>query len=171
MVFSPGFQVNDRMCMVAGCHNVACARGLCRHHYNRDHYSGSPLKPVRQRMCPQCHKWFNPGRSDQLFCCGGCRVAYKRARDKGAVLPLKPETTLFVKPVAEEDVGPELVVEQFTDSQVVEKCGGLCAKCHKPVDVSDGGVDGAAFVWRVPLEKSFSATLENRLLVHRRCVG
>ena len=50
---------------------IRCARrGLCRSHYDRDRYSGSPLKPLRQRMCPQCHTWFDPKRSDQLFCSG-----------------------------------------------------------------------------------------------------
>jgi hypothetical protein len=100
-------------------------------------------------------------------------MAYKRARDRdgGDGLPLRPETTVFVKPVAAEALEPDLVVEQFTDSQVVAKCGGLCAKCHERVDVGCGGVDDAAFVWMVPLEKSHSATLENRLLVHKRCVG
>lgn len=173
MVFSPGFQVNDAMCMVVGCDNPACAKGLCRHHYNRDYYSGSPFKPVRQRMCPQCHVWFDPCRTDKLFCSGRCRMAYKRARDRdgGDGLPLRSETTMFVKPVAAEALEPDLVVEQFTDSQVVEKCGGLCAKCHEPVDVGSSGADGAAFVWKVPLEKSHSATLANRLLVHKRCEG
>ena len=72
--------MNEFMCAVAGCANPVCAKGLCRSHYDRDRYSGSPLKPLRQRMCPQCHTWFDPKRSDQLFCSGRCRVAYKRSR-------------------------------------------------------------------------------------------
>lgn len=171
MVFSPGFQVNDLMCMVAGCTNTVCAKGLCRSHYDRDRHSGSPLKPLRQRMCPQCHVWFDPKRSDQLFCSGRCRVAYKRARDRDGSLPLKPVTTMYVKQVDRDDVGPELVVEAFTDSQVVDKCGGLCAVCHEPVVLNSGGDDGPAFIWKVPLEKSLQATLKNRLLVHKRCEG
>ena len=171
MVFSPGFQVNEFMCAVAGCANPVCAKGLCRSHYDRDRYSGSPLKPLRQRMCPQCHTWLDPKRSDQLFCSGRCRVAYKRARDDDKSLPVKPETTMYVRPVDVSELESELVVESFTDSQVVEKCGGLCAKCHEPVDVGSSGADGAAFVWKVPLEKSHSATLANRLLVHKRCEG
>lgn len=159
------------MCAVAGCANPVCAKGLCRSHYDRDRYSGSPLKPLRQRMCPQCHTWFDPNRSDQLFCSGRCRVAYKRARDDDKSLPVKPETTMYVRPVDVSELESELVVESFTDSQVVEKCGGLCAKCHELVDVGSSGADGAAFVWKVPLEKSHSATLANRLLVHKRCEG
>jgi len=73
--------------------------------------------------------------------------------------------------ITEADFEKPIEVEQFTDSQVVEKCGGLCAKCHKPVVVGSSGADGAAYVWKVPLEKSHSATLANRLLVHKRCKG
>ena len=129
------------MCAVAGCANPVCAKGLCRSHYDRDRYSGSPLKPLRQRMCPQCHTWFDPKRSDQLFCSGRCRVAYKRARDDDKSLPVKPETTMYVRPVDVSELESELVVESFTDSQVVEKCGGLCAKCHELVDVGSSGAD------------------------------
>lgn len=171
MVFSPGFQVNEFMCAVAGCPNTVYARGLCRTHYDRDRRTGSPVRMERQRPCPECHRYFLMSRSGQLFCSDRCRVNYKRHRDYGSGLPEHPETIVSSRMITEADFEKPIEVEQFTDSQVVEKCGGLCAKCHKPVVVGSSGADGAAYVWKVPLEKSHSATLANRLLVHKRCKG
>ena len=52
MVFASGVSVSGYVCMVAGCGNTVYARGLCRHHYDRDRYAGSPIIPFRTRLCP-----------------------------------------------------------------------------------------------------------------------
>lgn len=171
MVFASGVQVSGYMCMVAGCTAPVCAKGLCRRHYDRNRYAGNPLHPYRQRLCPLGH-WFEPKRVDQVFCCSRHRSRYARLSKRDPVkYPPNPETTLFVKQVEPEDVEPPIRVEMFTRSQVVAECGGLCQICGKPVELDSLGGDGPAFRWRVPLEKSRQATLRNRMLVHRGCLG
>lgn len=169
MVFASGVQVSGYVCMVAGCGNPVHARGLCRSHYDRDRYADSPIKPLRQRLCPIGH-WFEPQRVDQIFCNGKHRSLYKRLSDKDPLkYPPHPVTTLFVKQMSPEDVEPDIRVEMFTDADVIAKCDGMCQRCHSPVDCDVSGPDGPAYVWKVPLEKSRQATLANRLLVHNRC--
>ena len=85
MVFASGVSVSGYVCMVAGCGNTVYARGLCRHHYDRDRYAGSPIIPFRTRLCPIGH-YFQPSRVDQIFCSGRHRSKYKRLSDKD---PLK----------------------------------------------------------------------------------
>lgn len=168
MVFEACFSIER--CAVFGCLNPVCAKGLCREHYNRNYYSGTPLRRLRTRMCPVCFKWFDPERSSRLFCSDKCRLRYFRKRQLHPELPSRPETVLHERTV-EPAERPRMVVESFTRSQVVEKCAGRCQKCGGLVDVDSAGPDGAAFEWKVPLEKSHSATLENRILVHDRCRG
>ena len=170
MVFASGVSVSGYVCMVAGCGNAVYARGLCRHHYDRDRYAGSPIIPFRTRLCPIGH-YFQPSRVDQIFCSGRHRSKYKRLSDKDPLkYPPNPETPLFVKQVEAEDIEPDIRVESFTDADVIAECGGVCAVCGKRVDVGSSGPDGPAFKWKVPLEKSRQATLANRLLVHSRCL-
>ena len=84
MVFASGVSVSGYVCMVAGCGNTVYARGLCRHHYDRDRYAGSPIIPFRTRLCPIGH-YFQPSRVDQIFCSGRHRSKYKRLSDKDPV--------------------------------------------------------------------------------------
>ena len=170
MVFASGVSGVGR-CAVAGCLEPVCARDLCRKHYDRDRRSGSPVRPVRRRMCPVCFSWFEPGRVDKLFCSSRCRLRYHRLRVLNPGLPERPDTGLHVAPVAPEGFEPSIRVEEFTRSQVVEKCGGCCYWCGAPVDFESSGAFGPFFEWKVPVEKSREATLENRILVHNRCAG
>lgn len=165
MVFASG--VPGR-CEVAGCLQPECSGGLCREHYDRQRNTGSPLPKMRNRMCPLCHRWFAPVRRTRLFCSDACRNRYFRKRQLHPELPQRPETVLYEKAV-EPAERPRTVVESFTRTQVVEKCGGVCQRCGEPVELESGGPDGAAFEWKVPLEKCHAATLSNRILVHDRC--
>lgn len=54
MVFSSGVQT----CVIAGCDEKAISRGMCRTHYDRWRYTGSPVKPVRARVCITCGRVF-----------------------------------------------------------------------------------------------------------------
>ena len=127
MVFASGVSVSGYVCMVAGCGNAVYARGLCRHHYDRDRYAGSPIIPFRTRLCPIGH-YFQPSRVDQIFCSGRHRSKYKRLSDKDPLkYPPNPETPLFVKQVEAEDIEPDIRVESFTDADVIAECGGVCA--------------------------------------------
>ena len=62
-----------------------------------------------------------------------CRLRYHRMRVVNPDLPERPDTGMHVAPVAPEGFGPVIRVEEFTRSQVVEKCHGCCHWCGKPV--------------------------------------
>ena len=113
MVFEAGFSIER--CAVFGCLNPVCAKGLCREHYNRNYYSGTPLRRLRTRMCPVCFKWFDPERSSRLFCSDKCRLRYFRKRQLHPELPSRPETVLHERTV-EPAERPRMVVESFTRS-------------------------------------------------------
>lgn len=172
MVFASGVQVSAHVCMVAGCLEPVHAKGLCRSHYDRDRYSGSPERPRMSRLCPLGH-WFEPKRVDQAFCSDRHRALYAyRSKRNPRLYPPKDRPKLYKEPIVRrEDVEPEIRVELFTSGQVIAECGGVCQVCGEPVDLDCSGPDGPAYMWRVPLEKCREASLRNRMLVHRRCKG
>lgn len=172
MVFASGVQVGGFVCSVPGCVEPVYARGLCRPHYDRDRRSGSPERPVMQRLCPLGH-WFEPKRVDQVFCSDRHRALYAyRSKRNPREYPPKSKPKLFKAPrPVPENVDSEVRWELFTDGQVVAECGGVCQVCGLPVVLGSSGSDGPAYMWRVPLEKCREASLRNRMLVHRRCRG
>lgn len=97
-------------------------------------------------------------------------MRWLRLRRRDPRLPARPDTVPHVaRPAAPPQ--PRIRVVPFTRSQVVEKCGGRCAVCGKPVDldVAPGLPDSAAFAWSVPPQECGEASLSNRVLVHERC--
>lgn len=177
MVFASGVPVDaaavdgGAVCMVSGCSRPVHARGLCRRHYDRNRLSGSPLRPLRQRLCPLCHEWFEPRRVDQVFCCANHRSLYFwRSEADPSRYPKGARPKLFElerDPLPPDE--PDLVWESFTSGQVVERCRGVCQRCGTRVDLDAVDGDGPAYAWRVPLDECHRATLDNRILVHRRC--
>ena len=74
MVFSSGVQT----CVIAGCDEKAISRGMCRTHYDRWRYTGSPVKPVRARVCITCGRVFELRSMSKKFCSDACRKRFKR---------------------------------------------------------------------------------------------
>ncbi|OZG68266.1 hypothetical protein BEUL_1279 [Bifidobacterium eulemuris] len=172
MVFSPGLPL---MCGVAGCGGPVCSKGLCRRHYDMARRNGAPVELSRQRLCAACHQWFEPKRSDQLYCSHRCRQRYLRLNRMDAErYPKNPRTKLFVAPVSAASVdGAPVVVEPFTDMQVFDRSDGLCAVCGGAIDVEVDvfDPDGLSSQWLVPVDMGGVPALSNRVPVHRRCKG
>lgn len=166
MVFPSGFQE----CVIAGCDERAVCKGLCRSHYDRQRYSGSPVRKPRGRMCLCCGNVFQMERSSKRFCSPTCRKRYER-RCAGLGLPTSPA----VNPIIENEPlkRPErsyMVYEAFTEDDIWAKCDGVCYGCGRPVsrdvDSPDAGTPG----WIVPPEDGGEASLANRAIFHYGCI-
>lgn len=162
-------------CSVPGCGNRVAARGLCWKHYERVRRHGHVDYSFVRRMCPACLRWFKPSRSDQVFDTVNCRVAWFRRRKVDPRLPMHPDT----RPVVAHRGGGDRRVRRhvplvpFTKTDVFVKCGFRCVVCHKPVDRSlpPGFPESPAFAWRVPPSVCGVASLENRVVVHEKCLA
>ncbi len=165
MVFASGVQT----CLIDGCEERSICRGLCRSHYNRWHYSGSPVKPVRSRMCKCCGVMFPLESSAKEFCSATCRKRWERRR-KGYRLPARSVNPIVESKPVDAGIRSGMVYEPFTEADVWAGCDGTCVECGKPVSRDfDSPVLGVP-AWIVPLEDGGEPSLANKGIFHYGCV-
>lgn len=156
-----------------GCEREARANGLCRYHYDLVRRTGSAVKVALKRLCPECGNWFDMTRSDQKYCSARCRVHAMRHKDSLRAKGFKI-VDFANKPKPKNDSKPAVkpVAELFTDLDVWEARGGVCADCGEPVPRACGmfSPDAMASAWRLPLGRGGEPTLANRVLLHDRCL-
>lgn len=166
MVFTSGVSTD---CIIAGCDEPALCEGLCRSHYDRRRYSGRPVTPPRNRICPMCGFSFPLERASKRFCSDRCRKRYQRERAKhpGVVAVSYPiiEAKLEI-PVSVRS----MTYDSFSENDVWVRSGGVCFRCGLPVsrdvDDPDAGTPG----WIVPPEDGGDPSFSNRAVFHYRCL-
>lgn len=155
--------------MIEGCYHDALCKGLCRKHYDSLRNNGVPVLEGRSRICPVCGGWFQLERSTKMFCSPACRLKYMRLKRKGKA-PRLAKREPKAKSVKRRHTP---VVEMFTDADVWRESGGVCIECGRRVELGKSPLspDALASAWLVPLEKGGVASLDNRVLLHCRCVS
>lgn len=168
MVFASG--VSTVTCLVDGCDEPTVGRGLCRSHYNRQRYSGSPVRVKRTRVCLLCGRSFLLDRDSRKFCSATCRKRFERKRKRSAY-PISAEPLPIIEtiPVAEPKPLP-MMYEAFTEADVWAKSRGTCFACGKPASKDYDSPDFATPAWIVPLERGGEASFANRAIFHYRCL-
>lgn len=167
MVFPPRVQAE---CLIPGCSKPVRAKGLCRSHYDRQRYSGHPVRDCVMRVCLFCRKRFKAGRSDQFFCSHRCRTAWWRERQRRGI-PDSWNPTVKHRREEPSAYVQSIPVEFFTVDDVWAKSPGTCVLCGEPLDRSLPPWDDMAGVpdWLVSPEDGGDLTLQNRIIVHRAC--
>lgn len=165
MVFTSGVP-----CVIAGCGRPSICKGLCRVHYDRQRYSGSPIGKVRMRVCLNCLKPIELVNTSQKFCSAYCRVKYFRRKRRGEMVAadvLQPfeEFEPFVS-----DAAPGLSYGGFSEADVWAKCDGTCFGCGLPVSRNVEDVNAGTPGWIIPPEDGGDTTLANRAIFHYACV-
>lgn len=169
MVFASG--VSALTCLVDGCDEPVVGRGLCRSHYDRLRYSGSPLRRKRTRICLVCARPFLLDRDSRKFCSATCRKRFERLRRSSRV-PVSSEPLPIVAsvPVADERPRPAMTYEPFTEDDVWAKSRGMCYACGGPASRDFDSPDFGAPAWIVPPEQGGEASFANRAVFHYRCL-
>ncbi len=177
------------VCTVEGCERVECSRGLCRHHYNQQHYAMRARRKQLvhlSRLCPSCGTWFECRMRTQKYCSAKCRKRMENRRARYPRLRGVPDNPIRVSSACFDDDSGEVMVDRllesvpradvpsefFTMGDVVEQQSGKCFKCGRSIVDADGDVDvfNVTPLWITPLEQGGGKVLSNRCLVHVTCV-
>ena len=72
----------DRTCTIPGCDSPHRARGMCKSHYNRWNYSGSPSAPAEELACKVCGEPTAKSASGprSTYCSTACRRSAAKPR-------------------------------------------------------------------------------------------
>lgn len=159
-------------CLISGCDREVVCRGLCKKHYDRLRRHGSPELVRMSRACLACGRFFETTRRDKAFCSHRCRARFQYARSKDWRLDREPNPLRTVSWEAAEPDMPQVPQALFTLSDVWKHSRGECHECGEPVDLDADALSLEAPVgtWIVPPDVGGEVSLENRVLVHRRCL-
>ena len=159
-------------CLIEGCSSPAVCRGLCRSHYNRQYYSGRPVKPVKVRPCLACGKLFELDRVSRKFCSPTCRKRWQREceasrwKRDGSPLPIVEHE----RPRPEK-AATELSYDSFTVDDVWAQSDGVCVVCGEPVSRDVFSDDAGTPAWIVSPDDGGERSLANRGIFHYRCLN
>lgn len=167
MVFPSGV---PSKCLIPGCGRPARAKGLCRSHYDRQRYSGHPVRDTVIRVCLFCRRQFKATRSDMFFCSHKCRTGWWRERRRRGI-PDEWNPTGGRHREEPAAYVPSIPTEWFTVDDVWAKSPSSCILCGNPLDRTLPPWDDMAGVpdWIVSPEDGGELTLDNRIIVHRAC--
>ncbi|MBT1161221.1 hypothetical protein [Bifidobacterium sp. SO1] len=169
MVFAPG--VSTFECLIDGCDEPAISKGLCRSHYNRQYYSGDPVRRRRSRLCLFCGRPFLLERSSRKFCSARCRKRFERKRRKSPLpLDASPLPVVSSIPIPEKPKR-RMAYVSFTEADVWDSCNGLCHECGLPASRDYESPDLGTPAWIVPLADGGEPSLRNKTIFHYRCLG
>ena len=162
------------VCTVEGCERVECSRGLCRHHYNQQHYAMRARRKQLvhlSRLCPSCGTWFEGRMRTQRYGSAKCRKRMENRRVSSACFD-DDSGEVMVDRLLESVPRADVPSEFFTMGDVVEQQSGKCFKCGRSIVDADGDVDvfNVTPLWITPLEQGGGKVLSNRCLVHVTCV-
>lgn len=142
----------SRTCEVGECESAHLARGMCRRHYNRWNYSGSPELPEEATACVRCSeptvkpasgprsKWCSQRCRHQVDYAKNSAHKLARLRDKRAAARVERQC-----PCCEVRFVPELTVSQIY-------CSLKCNKrmCNAARRARLRGLDAERLHWRTP---------------------
>lgn len=166
MVFSSGVQT----CVIAGCDEKAISRGMCRTHYDRWRYTGSPVKPVRARVCITCGRVFELRSMSKKFCSDACRKRFKRNSEQSRYSVDDSPNPIISSERPKREKPSGMVVDQFSEADVWAGCDGTCFECGKPVSSDAMSPIAATPAWIVPPEDGGEPSLANRAIFHYGCI-
>lgn len=167
MVFSSGVQT----CVIDGCDAKAICRGMCRKHYDRWRYSGSPVKPVRARVCIACGRVFELQSGAKKFCSDTCRKRFKRNSERSRYkVDASPNPLISSEKPRRRVERSGMVAEQFTEADVWARCDGVCFGCGRPVSRDVMSAQAGTPAWIVPPEDGGELSLANRAIFHYGCI-